>query len=178
MTAKPSLGRPFAWLWTAFTVSTVGTYLAFDALPLIAILVLHAGPTAVSLLAAAELLVGALVALPLGPWIEVRRKRPVMIAMDLTRFAALLSIPVAYAFGWLSFAQLLIVSIIVGAANIAFRAASGAYLKHLVRPESLLVANGRFESTMWTATALGPPLGGAAIGLFGPVTTVVADAAS
>jgi MFS family permease len=132
----------------------------------------------VSLLAAAGLLVGALVALPLGPWIEVRRKRPVMIAMDLTRFAALLSIPVAYAFGWLSFAQLLIVSIIVGAANIAFRAASGAYLKHLVRPESLLVANGRFESTMWTATALGPPLGGAAIGLFGPVTTVVADAAS
>jgi hypothetical protein len=46
------------------------------------------------------------------------------------------------------------------------------------RPEDLLVANGRFESTTWTATALGPPLGGAAIGLFGPVITVVADAVS
>ena len=45
-------------------------------------------------------------------------------------------------------------------------------------PEDLLVANGRFESTTWTATALGPPLGGAAIGLFGPVTTVVANAVS
>jgi predicted MFS family arabinose efflux permease len=47
-----------------------------------------------------------------------------------------------------------------------------------VRPEDLLVANGRFESTTWTATALGPPLGGAAIGLFGPMTTVVANAVS
>jgi MFS family permease len=31
---------------------------------------------------------------------------------------------------------------------------------------------------MWTATVLGPPLGGAAIGLLGPVTTVLADAVS
>jgi hypothetical protein len=35
-----------------------------------------------------------------------------------------------------------------------------------------------FESTTWTATVLGPPLGGVAIGLFGPVMTVVADAVS
>jgi hypothetical protein len=33
---------------------------------------------------------------------------------------------------WLSFAQLLIVSLIVAAADITFRAASGAYLKALV----------------------------------------------
>jgi predicted MFS family arabinose efflux permease len=58
------------------------------------------------------------------------------------------------------------------------KAASGAYLKALVPPEDLLVANARFESTTWTATALGPPLGGAAIGLLGPVTTVVANAVS
>ena len=42
---------------------------------------------------------------------------------------------------------------IVGAAKIAFRSASGAYLKTLVAPEHLLVANGRFESTTWSATA-------------------------
>jgi MFS family permease len=115
---------------------------------------------------------------PLGPWVEFRRKRPVMIAMDLVRFVALMSVPIAFMLDWLSFVQLLVVSVIVGAASIAFRAASGAYLKALVRPKDLIVANGRFEATTWTATALGPPLGGAAIGLFGPVTTVVADAAS
>jgi MFS family permease len=172
------VGRQFRLLWTAYAISTFGTWLAFDAFPLIAILVLHVGPTKVSMLAATGLAVGAAVAVPLGPWVEFRRKRPVMIAMDLIRFTALLSVPAAFALGWLSFAQLLVVSVIVAAANIAFRAASGAYLKALVPREDLLVANGRFESTTWTATALGPPLGGAAIGLLGPVTTVVADAIS
>ena len=178
MAATRSLGRQFGWLWVAFAVSTFGTWLAFDAFALIAIIVLHSGPTAVSALAAAGRVVGAAVAVPLGPWVEFRRKRPVMVAMDLVRFAAVISVPAAFAFGWLSFAQLLIVSIIVAAADIAFRAASGAYLKALVRPEDLLVANGRFESTIWTATALGPPLGGSAISMFGPVATVVVDAIS
>jgi MFS family permease len=176
--ARRSLGRQFGWLWAAYSISAVGTWLAFDAFPLIAILVLHAGPTEVSLLAAGALAVGAAVAVPLGPWVEFRRKRRVMVAMDLIRFAAVMSVPVAFALGWLSFVQLLVVSTIVAAADIAFKAASGACLKTLVPPEDLLVANGRFESTTWTAIALGPPLGGAAIGLFGPVTTVVADAFS
>ncbi|TDB83314.1 MFS transporter, partial [Actinomadura sp. KC216] len=113
-----------------------------------------------------------------GPWVEFRRKRPVMVAMDLVRFGALMSVPVAYLFGWLSFVQLVVVSVVVGAAGIAFRAASGAYLKAIVRPEDLVTANGRFEATTWTATVVGPPLGGAAIGILGPVATVVADAAS
>jgi MFS family permease len=178
MGARRSLGRQFGWLWAAYAVSTFGTWLGFGAFPLIAILVLHAEPTEVSVLAAAGLAVGAVVAVPFGPWVEFRRKRPMMIAMDLTRFAALMSVPAAFALGWLSFVQLLVVSVIVAAANIAFTAASGAYLKALVRPRDLIIANGRFESTTWTATALGPPLGGVAIGLFGPVTTVVVDAVS
>lgn len=175
---RRALGRRFGWLWAAFAVSSYGTGFGFGAFPLIAILVLHSGPTQVAALAAAGRAVGAVVAVPLGPWMEFRRKRPVMIAMDLIRFAALMSIPAAFAFGWLSFAQLLVVSVVVAAADIAFKAASGAYLKSLVPPEDLLVANGRFESTTWTSIVVGPPLGGAAIGMFGPVTTVIADAVS
>lgn len=176
--SAPSLGRAFGWLWAAYAVSTFGTWVAFDAFPIIAITQLGAGPAGVSALAAAGLAVAALVAVPLGPWVERRRKRPVMIAMDLVRLVALLTVPLAYALGALSFAQLVVVAVVVGAADIAFRAASGAYLKALAEGEGLLVANARFESTTWTATALGPPLGGAAIGALGAVTTVVANAAS
>jgi MFS family permease len=122
--------------------------------------------------------VAATLAIPLGPWVEFRRKRPVMIAMDLLRFAALMTVPVAYWLGWLTFAQLLVVAVVVGASDIAFRAASGACLKALVPPERLLLASARFESTTWTATAIGPPLGGALIGAFGPVVTVVVNAVS
>jgi hypothetical protein len=176
--ARRSLGRQFGWLWAAYAVSAYGSGLGFGALPLIAVLVLDTGPAQVSALSAVGPAVGALIALPLGTWVEFRRKRPVMIAMDLARFAVMMTIPVAYGLGRLSFVQLLAVSAVVAAAKITFNAASGAHLKALVRPADLLVANARFESTTWSSIAVGPPLGGAAIGLFGPVTTVVADALS
>ena len=175
---RRSLGRQFGWLWAAYAVSAYGSGIGFGAFPIIAIRVLHSGPAEVSAISAAGLAVGAVVAVPLGPWVEFRRKRPVMMTMDLTRFAALMTIPAAYALGWLSFVQLLVVSIVVAAAKIAFNAASGANLKTLVKPEDLLVANSRFESTNWTTLVIGPPLGGAAVGLLGPVTTVIADAVS
>ncbi|MET8942843.1 MFS transporter [Streptomyces sp. NPDC004542] len=172
------MGRRFGWLWAAYAVSALGTWLAFDAFSVIAVLVLHAGAAEVALLAASGPAVGAVLAVPLGPWVEFRRKRPVMAGMDLVRCAALLSIPAAYAFGGLGLGQLLVVSVVVAAADITFNAASGAFVKGLVPADRLLTANARFESTNWTALVLGPPLGGAAIGLFGPVATVVANAVS
>ncbi|MFG2113295.1 MFS transporter [Streptomyces sp. NPDC048718] len=174
----PGLGRPFGWLWGAYGTSALGTWLAFGALPLIAVRVLDAGPAQVAALSSVGAAVGAVVAVPLGPWVEFRRKRPVLIGMDLARCAALLTVPAAYALGVLTFVQLLLVSVTVAAADITFRAASGAYLKTLLPAGDLLAANARFESTSWTTTIVGPPLGGAMIGLLGPVATVVADAVS
>ncbi len=168
----------FRWLWGAFAISTAGTWLAFDAFPIVAVLALHARPFEVSLLAAAGVAVSAVVAIALGPWVERRRKRRVMIAMDCIRFVVLASVPAAYALGWLRFGQLLVVATVVGCADICYRAASGACLKGLVPNEHLLKANARFESTTWTTAMVGPPLGGALIGIFGPVTTVIADAVS
>ncbi|ARP70656.1 MFS transporter [Streptomyces pluripotens] len=178
MRSGQRLGRRFGWLWGAYGTSALGTWLAFGAFPLIAVRVLDAGPAEVAALSSAGSAVGAAVAVPLGPWVEFRRKRPVLIAMDLVRFAALLTVPVAYALGALTFLQLLLVSVVVAAADITFRAASGAHLKTLLPAADLLVANARFESTAWTTTIIGPPLGGAAIGLLGPVATVAADAVS
>jgi len=172
------LGRRFGWLWAAYAVSAYGTWLGFGAFSFLAIRVLGAGAAEVAAMSAAGLAVGALMALPLGPWVEFRRKRPVMIAMDLIRFGAQASIPLGYAWGVLSIAQLICVSVVLSAANIAFTAAGGAFLKALVDPAELLVANSRFESTTWSASVVGPTLGGAAIGLLGPVVTVAADAVS
>lgn len=101
-----------------------------------------------------------------------------MIAMDLLRFAVLMSVPGAYALGVLTLTQLVVVSVVVATANIVFTAAGGSFLRSLVPPEDLLRANARFETTSWATTALGPPAGGAAIGLLGPVTTVAANAVS
>ncbi len=178
MRRRDSLGRPFGWLWAAYAVSTYGTGFGFGAMSIVAIRVLHAGPGQVSLLASVGLAAGALLAIPLGPWVEFRRKRPVMIAMDLVRFGAQITIPIAYLLGWLTFLQLLLVTIVVAGAKIAFQAASGAHLKALVEPDDLLTANARFESTTWSSLVVGPPLGGAAIGFFGATASLVADAIS
>jgi MFS family permease len=175
---RVQLGPSFGRLWSAYAVSTYGTWIAFGAFPLIAVQVLHSPAFAVSLLEAAGLAVAAIVAIPLGPWVERRAKRPVMVATDLARFLAMASVPLAYLLGLLSYGQLLLVSVVSATAGIVFTAASGAYLKHLVRGDHLLVANGRFEATSWAATAAGPPLGGALVGLLGPVVTVAADALS
>ncbi|WP_084143069.1 MFS transporter [Amycolatopsis taiwanensis] len=178
MWRRASLGRSFGWLWAAYAASAYGTGLGFGAFSIVAITVLDASSAEVSALSSAGLAIGALLAVPLGPWMEFRAKRPVMIAMDVLRFAALASIPLAYWLGTLSFAQLLVVSIVTAAAKIAFTAASGAYLKTIVGADRLLAATSRFESTTWSATIIGPPVGGAAIGLLGPVTTVAVDAVS
>lgn len=175
---RANLGRSFDWLWTAYAVSAYGSGLGFGAFSVVAITVLHAGSAEVAALSSSGLAIGALLAVPIGPWMEFRAKRPVMIAMDVVRFAALASVPLAYWLGALSFAQLLAVSVVVAAAKIAFTAASGAYLKTIVPADGLLVAASRFESTTWSAMIVGPPLGGAAIGLLGPVTTMVADGVS
>src|SRR3954471_24294348 len=103
MVGRRRLGRQFGWLWAANAVSAYGSGLGFGALPLIAVLVLHAGPAQVSALSAIGPAVGALIAVPLGPWVEFRRKRSVMIAMDVVRFAVMMTIPLAYAFGLLGF---------------------------------------------------------------------------
>lgn len=170
--------RGLGWLWSAYAVSTYGSWIAFGAFPLIAIRVLHSAAFAVSLLEAAGLAVAAVAAFPLGPWVEHRAKRPVMVTMDLIRFLAMASVPIAYVLGELSYGQLLVVSVVSGTASIAFTAASGAYLKHLVPRDRLLATVGRFEGTSWVATAAGPPLGGALIGLLGPAVTVAADSVS
>ena len=178
MGERQRLGRQFGWLWSATAVSSFGSMFALGAFSLIAVRVLHASAVEVAALPAAGLAAGAILAVPAGPWVEARRKRPVMIAMDLVRFVAMASVPVGYAFGVLGFWQLLVVSVITATAKIAFTSASGAYLKSLVPREQLLVANARFGSTTWTVTAVAPPLGGLAITLLGPVATVTADAVS
>lgn len=178
MRERPRLGRDFGWLWSASTVSSLGSSFALGAFPLIAVWVLHASAAQVSALPAAGMAAGAVLAVPLGPWAEKRRKRPVMVAMDLTRFLVMASIPLAYVFGRLTFAQLLAASVITAAAKIAFTSASGANLKSLVPRGKLMIANARFASANWITVTAGPPLGGAAITLLGPVATVTADAVS
>lgn len=173
-----ALGSDFRRLWAAYAISEFGTGIGFGALPLVAVLVLDVSEFQVSLLAALGGLAAAVLALPLGPWIEHRRKRPVMIGADLVRFLIMVSIPVAMLAGVLSYAQLCVVAVVQSVGTIAFTAAGGVHLKALVGPDDRDTANGRFEATFWTAYSAGPAIGGALTSWFGVAWTITADAVS
>ncbi|MFJ5216946.1 MFS transporter [Streptomyces sp. NPDC088354] len=170
--------RDFGRLWGAYAVSAAGSSIGSGALPLVAVVALGASASQVSLLAALSAVVAAAVTLPLGVRIEHRRKRPVMVAADLLRFAVLISVPVAAALGVLSFVQLCLVGIVQAAAAIAFGAASTAHLKGLVAPGDRLRAAARFESTDWLSMSAGPPVGGLLVSVFGATFSMAVDAVS
>lgn len=78
-------GQDFRRLWFARATSDAGSAIAMGALPLIAIRTLEATTVQVALLTTVAGLVGAAIALPLGPFLESRRKRPVMIGLPWRR---------------------------------------------------------------------------------------------
>ena len=172
-----SLGRDFHRLWVAFTVSAFGSAVGLGALPLIAVLALDVSTFQVSMLSALSA-IGAVLGLPLGDFIEQRRKRPVMITADLARFVVLGSVPVAAVFHALTYLQLCVVGAVQAAAMIAFQAASGAHLKALVPADGRSEANSRFEQTNWITLSVGPAIGGALVSLVGATATLAVDAVS
>lgn len=168
----------FRRLWLAYALGQIGSGVATGGLALVAVLTLAVADWQVSVLGAVSAITTALVALPLGSRIEFRRKRPVMIAADLLAAAALLSVPVAWWLGRLTFAQLCVVGALQVLATVSFAAAAGAHLKGLVAPDARVWAQSRLDSTMWGGFTLGPPAGGALASAFGPVLVLAVDAVS
>lgn len=165
-----------ARLWAAYSFSEVGSALGAGALPLVAVLLLDAGPIQVAVLAAVSGVAAAILALPAGPWVEHRRKLPVMVSADLVRALALASVPAAGLLGVLSMTQLYVVGAVHGIGSILFPAASGAFLKNLVDKDRRAHWLGRNEATFWTSQSVGPPMGGALISAIGATVTLAVNA--
>jgi MFS family permease len=172
------LGAGFRRLWWATATSDAGSAIGYGALSIVAVLTLHASAAEVSLLAAVSALAGALIAVPSGALVEFRRKRPVMVAADIVRFAALASVAVATALHVVTMAQLYAVSVIQTAALVTFQSATGAHLRSLVPKENRAEAISRLDMSSWTANSLGPPIGGVLVTAVGPALTLAIDAVS
>ncbi|MEU8820421.1 MFS transporter [Actinoplanes sp. NPDC048796] len=170
--------QDFRRRWAAFGASEFGSAFGYTALPVVAVLVLGASAFQVSLLTVLAGVVSAVAALPLGPWIEHRRKLPVMVTADLVRVVAVGSVPAAALFGALTYWHLCVVAVVQMVARLAFDAAGVAQLRTLVPAEHRAEANGRFETTLWTANAAGPAAGGVLISWLGATATMVVDAVS
>jgi MFS family permease len=140
--------------------------------------VLHASAFEVALLGTIEFLPFILFALPAGVWIDRLPRRPVMIAADLGRALALVSIPAAKVVGGLTIWQLYAVGFLTGALTVFFDVAYQAYLPSLVGRDRLVEGNSKLEVSRSGAQLGGPGLAGILIGAITAPYAVIADAVS
>lgn len=170
------LGRAFTALWFGEGVSLLGSQVTVLALPLIAITSLGAGTIAVGALYACSFLPYLLVGLQAGALVDRLDRRSVMIVCDVVGAAALLSVPLLWWAGVRSVGPLVAVAFLTGCCGIFFEVANTARLPSLVRPDRLMVANARMETTRATALVVGPGLGGLLVRALGAPAAVTVDA--
>ena len=160
-------------------VSLVGDQVSLIALPLVGILVLHAGAAQMGYLTTAALLPNLLFSLHAGAWVDRRgRRREVMLAADLGRAALLASIPIAYAFDLLTIEQLYVVGFLEGLLSVFFYVAYSTLFVALVPRERYIEANQLLHGSRALSFVGGPSLGGILVQILSAPAALAADAVS
>jgi MFS family permease len=168
----------FLKLWSAETVSRFGTQVSQLAIPTVAILLLHAGPFEVGLLAALEFLSFPVLGLVAGVYADRLKRRPIMILCDLGRMVSLGSIPVAFLFHALTLPQLYVVALVTGIFTVFFDVSYQSYLPALIDRSDLVEGNTKLSVSESASMIGGPPLGGFLIQWIGGARAVAVDALS
>jgi MFS family permease len=173
---SPLRQRDFRLLLVGQTTSQFGAQISGVAIPLLAVLTLHASPLQLGLVTASGTLAFALIGLPAGAWVDTRARRPLLVASDLCRTLLLASIPVAALLHVLTIAQLIVVSLLAGFARVFFDVAYQSYIPSVVGPGGLLAGNSAMETVRATGQVVGPGLGGWFVAVAGAANVVLIQA--
>ncbi len=168
----------FMKLWAGQTVSELGSVVTRTAVPLVALLVLGAGPFEMALLVVAGSLAVLLVGFFAGAWVDRLRRRPLLIAADAIRAVLLFSIPAAYLGGALRIEQLYLVVFLEGSLGALFDAAYPAYVPSLIGVERIVEGNSRLATSSSLAEIGGPGIAGGLVQLIGAPLAILVDAVS
>lgn len=170
---------PFRRFWAAESISLVGDQISFIALPLVAVLVLGAGPAQMGYLTAAYLAPNLLFSLHAGAWADRRgNRRQLMIATDLGRAALLASIPAVYALDLLSMAQLYVVAFLVGTLSVLFWVSYNTLFVSLLARDDYMAGSSLLNGSRAVSAMAGPSIGGLLVQALSAPIAVCADAVS
>ncbi|GAA1570879.1 MFS transporter [Dactylosporangium maewongense] len=170
--------RDFRLLFTADTISQVGTQVTLLALPLVAVLTLDATALEVGVLAACETAAFLLVGLPAGALVDRLRRRETMIVADLLRAVLLASVPLAWWSDTLRMPQLYVVGLLCGVCTVFFDVGYQSYLPFLVGKDRLVEGNAILEMVRSTSQIGGPSVAGGLVKVLGGPLALATDAAS
>src|SRR5215212_1818461 len=165
-------------LWAGQTVSELGSVVTRTAVPLVALLVLGAGPFEMALIVVAASLAVLLVGLFAGAWVDRLRRLPLLIAADALRAVLLFSIPAAYFAGVLRMEQLYVVVFLEGCLGSLFDAAYPAYVPSLIGVDRVVEGNSKLATSSSLAEIGGPGLAGGLVQLIGAPFAILVDAIS
>ena len=157
------LPRSFAALTGANLAAQSAEQLSLAAVPLVAVLLLGAGPGEIGLLAAVQTLPFLLLSLPFGWMADRLPRRRLMVGAEALRALSLLALLAAVLLNRLSVGGLALLGFIGAVGTVAFSVAAPALVPTLVPRSALAQANGRLELARSAAYAGGPALGGALV---------------
>src|SRR6266850_3303552 len=163
-------------LWTSILISSFGGQVTLLALPLTAAVLMHAAPTQMGLLTATEIVPFVLFSLPTGVWLDRVHKLPVYVVGELSIALAVVTVPVAWWFGWLSMSWLYTVGFLIGAVHTTAGSAAQIVLTQIVPRERLVEAHAKNSLATSAAEVTGPGAAGALIKLTGAPVALLADA--
>ena len=166
----------FLKLWTGQTISRLGSVVTRTALPLVALLVLGAGPLQLAYVVISQSLAVLIVGLVAGAWVDRLRRRPILIGTDLIRAALLFSIPIAQAAGALRIEQLYAVAFLEGSLATLFQAAYPAYVPSLIGVDRVVEGNSKLAMSASIAEVGGPGLAGALVQIVSAPFAMLVDA--
>lgn len=137
--------------------------LSLAAVPIVAVLLLQAGPGEIGLLASIQSLPFLLLSMPLGLLADRTSRTRLMALAETLRALALLLLLALLVTGNVSIAALAIIGFMAAVGTVAFSVAAPSLVPALVQVDGLAQANGRLELARSAAFAAGPALAGALI---------------
>lgn len=181
----PAMTTPSLWhhadfrkLWIGQTISQLGSVVTRTAVPLVALLVLGAGPTEMALLVVAASLAVLLFGLVAGAWVDRLRRRPLLIWADALRALLLLSIPAAYVLDLLGMVQLYVVMFFTASLAAVFDAAYPAYIPSLIGVDRVVEGNSKLATSDSIAEIGGPSFAGTLVQIASAPFAILVDAVS
>ncbi len=157
----------------------LGDQIAAIALPLTAVIALDATPAQMGALTTAYLLPNLLFSLHAGVWVDRSgRRRQVMLGADVARGLLTATIPIAFAFGGLSWGQLYGISFLLGCAGVFFYVSYGGFFQTVVAREDYVDANTLINGSRGFSFLAGTSLGGILVQLLRGPFALALDAGS
>ena len=170
---RTALAPSFVALTWSNLAAQSAEQLSLAASPIVAVLMLGAGPGEIGFLATAQTLPFLLLSIPFGVAADRASRRRLMVGAEAVRVFALLALLVVVLTDRLSIGLLAALGFIGAIGTVGFSVAAPALVPSLVSSESLALANGRLELARSAAFAAGPALGGALVSWAGASAAVV-----